>query len=101
MPVLTQKEFDNIKRNAPAKPVEKVKVERVQSIKQDEVTYVLLHPERELYIPKTFESVVEIEGIKYKMNCVDGILKTTEKILSDFLITKEYQLIRKENTNGK
>jgi len=96
MPVLTQKEFNNIEKVVPDKPVE---AERVQPVIQDETTYVLLHPEREIDVPKTFESIVELEGKKYKMNCVDGILKTKEKILSDFLITKEYQLIREENKN--
>ena len=98
MPVLTQQQykeskdkFDPIKRET-AKPIEKAVVSKLP-----EIFYVLLHPENEINNLKNFQDEVELDGVKYKRDCIRGIVKTKDKPLADFLVSQEYKLIGETN----
>lgn len=97
MPVLTQKEY---KQKSSAK--KEVKTRRKGGLRKlperppdppDKILYVLLHPE----IPEggsvDFRDVAEINGKKYTWVCENSVVKTTEKVLADFLRAMQYELI--------
>jgi hypothetical protein len=96
MGVITQKEYEESKRDV-SPPVEVVieTIEEAHPEVKKSVEYFLLHPEVEIDAPKSFEHKVMIGEEEYLMKCVRNVVTTKEKILADFLLSKEYILIRK------
>jgi len=98
MPVLTQKELaersKKTKRPKAEQPVKKQigKSKGAFVLKK----YHLLHPENPQYAPLNFEDTIILNGIEYKRKCENGIIKTEEGKLKDFLIKREYILLRTE-----
>lgn len=98
MGVLTQKEYkkklleinkeDQVKQRAFEVKTEKAPVEP-----EKEFEYILLYPENPAGNYKNFEDEVDIAGKKYKRICRGGIIKTKEKVLSDFLVSVGHELL--------
>lgn len=101
MPVFSYKEYEEQKKPVVAKKVSNDGLlPKVKEIKET-IEYTLLHPENEIGNYQKFEDEIEIKGKKYKRKCEKGILKTTEIILKDFLISKGYILLNeKKVTQG-
>lgn len=100
MGVLTHKEYKEfskkLKENETKQKVPE-KVEEIVSPKplepSKEFTYCLLHPENPMELGLNFEDEITLEGKPYIRKCVNGIIKTKEKVLSNFLISKGYILM--------
>lgn len=95
MGVITQQEYEEKKRDVSPTVAKIVPTEQEahHDIKET-VEYFLLHPEVEIDAPKSFEYEVDIDKEKYLIKCENNIVRTKDKILSDFLIGKEYILMR-------
>jgi len=95
MPVLTQKQYDEMPK-ASVKVEKKLKlIEPAKS--QPSKTYILMHPENEVMIKQNFEDELELNGIKYKRICKNGVVKTQDKPLADYLIKQQYKLLGELN----
>ena len=97
MPVFSYKEFE--KQKKPVVKEKKVFNDGLLEKKEKSnkiVEYTLLHPENEIGNYKNFEDEISINNIKYKRNCIKGILKTTEVELKKFLILKGYILLNEK-----
>ena len=102
MPVLTEKEYRESK---------KIKAERVNEIKsinpikpeikkeESKIIYVLQYPEMPMYgQAPSFETSLIVNGKSIEFECIDGIVKTMSKELSDFLVkNREYSFIKEVN----
>ena len=99
MPVLTEKEYRESK---------KIKADRVNEIKSinpikpeikkqeiSKTIYVLQYPEIPMYGTVNFESHLIVNGKDVKYECIDGLVKTMSKELSDFLVkNREYSFVK-------
>lgn len=95
MPVLTQQQFKAIEKKVFFPKAEILKSEPITI--QPSKTFVLLHPENEQFILKNFEDEVNLKGVKYKRICKNGIVRTKDKILADYLIEQQYRLLKIED----
>ena len=95
MPVLTQKQYDEMPK-ASVKVEKKLKL--VEPTKpQPSKTYILMHPENEVMIKQNFEDELELNGVKHKRICKNGVVKTQDKTLADYLLKQQYKLLGELN----
>ena len=98
MAVLTRKEYE--KRNSSLQkkeegyfplqfPIEKPE----EKIIGENIVYVLLHPENGTSDFLNFKDFVMIDNIKYFRECKNGIVKTKDIPLKNFLTGKGYLLL--------
>jgi len=64
-------------------------------IKEKSFDYYLLYPENGFDFLSNFEDTIIIENKSYNRICCNGVVKTCEKPLVDFLLTKDYSLMEK------
>ena len=98
MPVLTQRQYEGM-ASKKAIPIikKKVSLKSEKKVEIPKVTYILLHPENGIFDRQNLEDEVELNGVKHKRICKNGIVRTTDKILADFLLTQEYRLLGENN----
>jgi len=104
MPILTEEEFKAVKkkpkkeRDHDETPREKpvLKTGPSLGVPLTEIQYILLHPENPVNGKLNFSDVIMIEGKPHKRECINGIVRTTDKDLVSFLITREYEVIEKK-----
>jgi hypothetical protein len=101
MALLTSKELK--KRQKPDKKRKPGKIENSPAIQEKIETVECLqkwfHPESTPGSPKNFESFVEIEGMKYKIECKDGIILTDRKKLIEHLKLRGYYFLEEVKKN--
>lgn len=92
MALLTNKEF--VKKQKPERknkpgnvkdsPAIEKKIETVEHLQ------VWFHPESTQNCPKNFETFVELDGMKYKIECKNGLILTDRKKLIEHLKSRGY-----------
>lgn len=98
MPILSQKEYAEFKETQKRKnevldiSEEKVIKEGASPPSNNKLWY-LLHPENGQGDYLNFEDVLNIDGENYKRICKNGVVKTSEEPLAEFLIKKGYQIL--------
>ena len=109
MPVFTKKDYEkklklkekNFAREktlsgaSPLKDLSAVKKE--QEIK----TYVLLHPDNPMEVSLNFEDELELDGVKYKRECKNGIVRTKDIPLYLFLKKKGWEILEIRSANDE
>ncbi len=96
MPVLTKKEYIESKsENVVKQRAFEVKTEEAPAEPKEEFLYVLLHPENPVNNFRNFKNEIEIDNKKYKMECVNGTVRTKEEKLANRLLNDGYILIEK------
>jgi hypothetical protein len=99
MPVLTYKDINEKGKKkssflkSPKKELFQVEEEIPKKRKIPLTIYVLLHPENGMYDRQNFQDVVKINNKDYERECKNGLVRTTEIVLKDYLITQGYLLI--------
>ena len=98
MGVLTSKQYEQVKKEKEAKNLQ---VKTATLVEKPEVAvkleptkeYRLFYPEMLQHVPSNFETKVSIDGKEYKYECIRNLIKTTEKILADYLVLKGYGIL--------
>lgn len=102
MALLTKKEYLELEKKEIKKSeitVDEIKLSAV--VEEKKFIYFLLYPENVENYPSNFEDIIKIDNKEYKRKCENGIVKTNEHILADFLLKKGYILLEKlEDNNG-
>ena len=99
MGVLTYKELEEKKKNGKnPKHITKGKVEKIKepSPVVKKYVYQLLHPEIPENMPLNFEDDYVVDGESYKRKCINGVIKTNENKLANYLIKQGYAILSKE-----
>ena len=59
----------------------------------EEKEHVFLYPDIEKDTEKNFEDELNFNGVKIKRVCKNGIIRTRNKLLIDFMLQKKYELL--------
>jgi hypothetical protein len=93
MPVFTQDEYDVKQQYENKDSSSHIEVVKEKKEKILETTYVLLHPENDMGNYQNFEDEIVLNGRIYKRKCVNGIIRTKEITLVNYLKEQDYLLL--------
>ena len=96
MPVLTKDEYMKLKEQGTAQAVPDSGSIEKKEVKTVKYLWYLMHPEMGYDEKPTFQDVLNIDGNEYERICVNGTVKTDQKVLRDFLVKKGYFEMHKE-----
>jgi hypothetical protein len=97
MAVLTHKEYEKKKLSQKNITQKAVHQSTVKSNKKAIRTWFLLHPENGYDHYQNFEDELKLDGKTYKRECVQGVVKTNQEKLANFLIKKGYEVLEVKN----
>ena len=103
MKVQTRKEYEAKKSEKKSQPEKNIR-EKGEEKSERKVTsplfptevYILFDPES-----RTFEDIIEIDGVKYPRRVEMGKLMTIHKVVSDYLVRCGWSMVAKEIYNGE
>lgn len=103
MAIFTKKDYEARPRQGVVSTIKELKklddvkittVTKTRKKKLEKVTYHLFHPENgQENDLQDFEDIIKIDGKEYSRICKNGMVKTEDKELMDFLLRKGYEFI--------